>query len=70
MLVLTRKPNEQIMVGDSVCITILRTRGQRVRLGIQAPPGVAIMRGELLGRSMPPEGAVVQPAQTAEALGS
>jgi carbon storage regulator len=66
MLVLTRKPNERIMIGDSVCVTILKTQGRRVRLGIEAPAGVTIIRGEILGRPMAQESAAVKPGQTAQ----
>jgi len=47
MLVLTRKLKEQIRIGDNVTITILRVNGNTVRVGIDAPRDVRIMRGEL-----------------------
>ncbi len=47
MLVLTRKIQEQIQIGDSITITILRMKGQAVRVGIDAPEDVRIVRGEL-----------------------
>ncbi len=47
MLVLTRKPSEEIHIGDGVTITILRVRGQCVRVGIKAPDDVRIVRAEL-----------------------
>jgi carbon storage regulator CsrA len=47
MLVLTRKATEQIQIGDSVVITILRVKGQSVRIGIEAPRDVRVMRAEL-----------------------
>ncbi len=47
MLVLTRKPTEEIHIGDGVTITILRVRGQCVRVGIKAPDDVRIVRSEL-----------------------
>lgn len=47
MLVLSRKIGEQIRIGDCVTITINRIRGNRVLLGIKAPPNVHIVRGEL-----------------------
>jgi carbon storage regulator CsrA len=55
MLVLTRKPNEQIRVGDDVVITILRVKGQAVRIGIEAPPEVSLLRGELTKFETPPD---------------
>ncbi len=50
MLVLTRKTQEQIQVGDNIIITIVRVTGQSVRVGIQAPQSVRVVRGELLGK--------------------
>ena len=47
MLVLTRKIQEQIQIGENITITILRMKGQTVRVGIDAPEDVRIVRGEL-----------------------
>jgi carbon storage regulator CsrA len=47
MLVLTRKLQEKIQIGDNITITILRTKGKSVRLGIEAPIEVPVVRGEL-----------------------
>jgi carbon storage regulator len=47
MLVLTRKVGEQIVVGDNIRVTVVAANGQRVRLGIEAPPDVVIRRKEL-----------------------
>lgn len=47
MLVLTRKTAEKIQIGDNVTITILRVKGQAVRVGIDAPRDVRIVRTEL-----------------------
>jgi carbon storage regulator len=47
MLVLTRKTSEQIQIGDNVVITILQVKGQSVRIGIQAPREVRVLRSEL-----------------------
>lgn len=47
MLVLSRKQNERILVGDSVVVTVVRVSGDKVRLGIQAPPEVRVLREEL-----------------------
>lgn len=48
MLVLTRKLQEKIRIGDQITITILRTKGKSVRLGIEAPMEVPVVRGELI----------------------
>ena len=47
MLVLSRKQNERIRVGDSVVVTIVRVSGDKVRIGIEAPPHVRVLRDEL-----------------------
>jgi carbon storage regulator CsrA len=47
MLVLTRKHQEKIRIGDDITITVLRTKGKAVRLGIEAPANVPVIRGEL-----------------------
>jgi carbon storage regulator len=47
MLVLSRKERERIRLGDSIVVTIVRVSGDKVRLGIEAPPGLLILREEL-----------------------
>jgi carbon storage regulator len=47
MLVLSRKESEKIMLGDSIVLTIVRVSGDRVRLGIEAPSDMLILRQEL-----------------------
>ena len=47
MLVLTRKPQEKIQIGDNITITVIKTKGKTVRLGIEAPSDVNVLRGEL-----------------------
>ena len=47
MLVLSRKPGEQIVLGDGVTLTVVEVRGDRVRLAIDAPDQVRILRAEL-----------------------
>jgi carbon storage regulator len=47
MLVLTRKQGEKIRIGEDVVITVVRTKGKTVRLGIQAPAHVPVLRGEI-----------------------
>ncbi|WP_458353891.1 carbon storage regulator CsrA [Peribacillus frigoritolerans] len=47
MLVLTRKPNEAIMIGDDIEITILSIEGDQIKLGINAPKNVDIHRKEI-----------------------
>jgi carbon storage regulator len=47
MLVLTRKLHEAIVVGDAIRVSVLAVRGGQVRLGIEAPGDVRIVREEL-----------------------
>jgi len=47
MLVLTRKPDQSIMIGNDIEITILEVRGEQVRLGIRAPRSVSVHRKEI-----------------------
>ena len=47
MLVLTRKQDQEIIVADNIKITVLRIKGSTVRIGIDAPRDVRVMRGEL-----------------------
>jgi len=47
MLVLSRKPGERILVGEDVTVTIVRVGPNSVRLGIEAPRSVGIVREEL-----------------------
>jgi carbon storage regulator len=49
MLVLTRKLMEKLFIGDDICVTVVRLEGGQVRLGIDAPREVAVVRAELLG---------------------
>jgi carbon storage regulator len=48
MLVLTRKLMERIFIGDEICVTVVRLEGGQVRLGIDAPREVAVVRAELV----------------------
>jgi carbon storage regulator CsrA len=47
MLVLSRKPEQEIVIGDNIKITVLRVKGNTVRLGIEAPSSIRVLRGEL-----------------------
>ncbi len=47
MLVLSRKPSERIMIGDEIAITVVRIGPNAVRLGIEAPRDMNIVREEL-----------------------
>jgi carbon storage regulator CsrA len=60
MLVLTRKYQEKIRIGENITITVLRMKGKAVRLGIEAPTNVPVVRGELSFELPPTED--VEPA--------
>ena len=53
MLVLGRRPNQTVKIGDNIVITICKVHGRQVSLGIQAPPEVPVVRGELEGQGLP-----------------
>lgn len=57
MLVLSRKETERIRLGDSIVVTVVRVAGDKVRLGIEAPPDVLVLREEL----KPHEQVIVHP---------
>lgn len=48
MLVLTRKVNQKVHIGPDITLTVTRIDGDRVRIGIDAPPDVFVRREELL----------------------
>jgi carbon storage regulator len=47
MLVLSRRERQRIKLGDSIVVTVVRVAGDKVRLGIEAPPEVVVLRDEL-----------------------
>ena len=47
MLVLTRKPGENIFIGDNVSLTVVEVKGDSVRIAVDAPREVKIYRGEI-----------------------
>jgi len=51
MLVLSRKENQELIIGDNIVVRVLRVEGGRVRLGIEAPAEVSIRREELAAHS-------------------
>ena len=50
MLILTRKVNETVMIGNDVTITVLGVNGSQVRIGVSAPKNVAVHREEIYDR--------------------
>ncbi len=61
MLVLRRKIGERIIIDGRIEVTVLRVRGGKVRLGVDAPPSVRVLRQELLLR---PTGTPTDPTAT------
>ena len=60
MLVLTRKAQQQIQIGEHVTLTIVRVKGQTVRIGIEAPKEVRVIRSELADA---PQRSTIQPCR-------
>jgi carbon storage regulator len=54
MLVLTRKPGEKLLLTGGITITVLRSTGGRIRLGVEAPDHVEVLRAELAGKARAP----------------
>ncbi|HEJ6213558.1 TPA: carbon storage regulator CsrA [Pseudomonas aeruginosa] len=50
MLILTRRVGETLMVGDDVTVTVLGVKGNQVRIGVNAPKEVAVLREEIYQR--------------------
>ena len=50
MLILTRKANETLIVGDNVTVTILGVKGNQVRIGVNAPKEISVHREEVYDR--------------------
>lgn len=59
MLVLTRKLGETLMIGDDICIKVVDIHGNRVRIGVEAPRDLPVVREEVLSeqRTDPRRGA-------------
>lgn len=50
MLILTRRVGESLKIGDEVSVTVLRVKGDQVRLGIDAPDTISVLREEVVER--------------------
>ena len=51
MLILTMKKNEQVLIGDNISIMVVEVRGNQIRLGIEAPAGLLVLREKLAGKA-------------------
>jgi carbon storage regulator len=67
MLILSRRVGESVMIGDDVAITVLRVKGNQVRLGVNAPKTVSVQREEISDRVRANAGAVLDDADVAAA---
>ena len=65
MLVLSRKVGEKLVIGDNITVVVSRVAGNRVTIGVEAPPEVRIIRGELKAQ----EGVADEEALSARAAG-
>ena len=53
MLILSRRVGERVVIGEDISITVLRVKGNQVRLGVEAPKNIAVQREEVSDRSKP-----------------
>jgi carbon storage regulator len=67
MLVLTRKSNQSIMIGDEIEVSVLSVMGEKVRIGIQAPQKVPVFRKEIYLEIHRESGTLPGPATAAAA---
>ena len=51
MLILTRRTNQTLTIGGDITISVMEIRGSQVRIGVSAPGGITILRGELLEKA-------------------
>jgi carbon storage regulator len=66
MLVLTRRPGEEIVIGGDIRLTVVSVKGDRVRIGIEAPPTVVIDRQEVHERRQHSPNRVPHPCHVLE----
>jgi carbon storage regulator len=66
MLVVTRRINESVMIGEDVEITVLQSRGNQVRIGIAAPREVPVHRREIWDRIQAGKDVEESPAEAPE----
>lgn len=63
MLILTRRIGETVMIGDEVTVTVLRVKGNQVRLGVNAPKSVSVQREEIFHRIKRENGETIDGAE-------
>ena len=69
MLILSRKINEKIMIGDDISISIIEIRGDQVRIGVDAPKSVKVFRQEVFDAIKAENKAAVQSVSVLPVLG-
>lgn len=70
MLVLTRKIDEQIKIGDDITITVIKLRNNQIRLGIDAPREVRVLRAELEEKETVQASVTEQPSTPGQSVSS
>ena len=66
MLVLSRKRNESVIINDNIVVTVIDVRGDKVRIGIEAPRDVAVHRQEVLEATVAQRSALIEWPQVIE----
>jgi carbon storage regulator len=66
MLVITRRPNEALMIEDEVEIIVLGVKGRQVRLGVRAPKKIQVHRKEVYDRNVAKKIAASEPMEVEE----
>ena len=70
MLILSRKINEKIMIGDEISVSIIEIRGDQVRIGVDAPKSVKVFRQEVFDAIKAENKAAVQSVTVLPVIGN
>ena len=68
MLILSRKINEKIMIGDDISVSIIEIRGDQVRIGVDAPKAIKVFRQEVFDAIKAENKAAAQSSKTLPVL--
>ena len=68
MLILSRKVDEKIKIGDNITITLIEVRGDQVKIGVEAPKNVKVFRQEVVNAIQTENREAAANSQTLEAL--
>ena len=69
MLILTRKPGESLFIGDKIKVVVVEIKGNQIRLGIEAPSDVRILREEIYAQILEENQSAAQPVSGASLEG-